>query len=83
MSQNRMDWNLLVKKRIAKIIKQRNPFFVERYDHFSGFEFNFDFWLIGWFPKTQLSVFANQPYLLCIVGELAGGGSVAVGVVDR
>ena len=29
---------------------------------------------------TKLVVFANQPRLLCIVGELAGGVSVAVAV---
>ena len=54
----------------------------EGFHHFFGLEFSYNFGLMGRFCETQLSALANPYYLLCIV-ELEGGGSLAVGIVDR
>ena len=66
-----MDWRLLVEERIANL-GTLLPFFC-RFDDF--------FWILIYIHFVG----SLQTSLLCIMGELAGGGSaaVAVGVSDR
>ena len=68
-----VDWRLLVEERIAKFgitIEVLRVFVVS---------------MIFWVLKCFLIFGSLQTTLLCIMGELAGGGSVAVavGVSDR
>ena len=76
--RNRLDWQPLVEEHIAPIskLKKKNIFFL-CLDSILGYWHFFSFGV-------------NRPYglscctsLLCIVGELAEGRSVAVGVGDR
>ena len=68
--RKQMSWRLLVKEPIAKIAKLRTPPIFGRLQPFR-FWIYFSFFLSWW---TRL---------LCIVGELAGGWSVVVGVGYR
>ena len=52
-----MDWRFLVKERIAKVAKVRNPLFLEGEDDFWVWSFVY----VGWFPKTKMHILANQP----------------------
>ena len=64
-----MDWILLVEEYIVKNAKLRNPLYWKVFFQYLGLKFFC--WYLG-------SV--RQSSLLCIVGELAGGGSEAVAV---
>ena len=68
-TRNGMDYRLLAKERIAKIAKQGTLFF----------KILKTFWVLTFLGFLVLSWWTS---LLCIVGELAGGGSLAVGAVD-
>ena len=68
--RNQNDWRrLLVKKCIAKNEKNKNPFFWKVSTIFGFFYFFFGFCVLFW-----------QTSLLCMMGKLAMGGSVAVAV---
>ena len=71
VTQNRMDWRLLVKECIVKIAKLRNLFW-ESFDNSQRFELSFEF---------LANLVISPKNILCIVGHLEGGGSVAVGFI--
>ena len=72
-----MDWRLLVKECIAKILKLRKPFLC--FDNFFCFEISLCFWVVRLVHQDTQSRL-KQTSLLCIVVELAGEGSLAVAV---
>ena len=66
-NRNRQSWRSLVKECIAHIKQLRITFF----------------WSVLMIFSFKYLVFGSlQTSLLCIMGELAGGGSVAVGISD-